>query len=702
MKKLIKSKQFIATIITVLCVIVAFILSAVGIIETLHLSSINMMFSLRGPSAVPDTSIVIVTVDDLSMASLPSKWPYPTSYYARLVRNLTSAGAKLIVFDIEFTEPNVDDPQSDVDFAKAINDADNVVLATKIVYEMGSFDIENRHMVKLLPPLVRSSASVGLVNMIEDIDGFLRRYLLFQNINERTYYSLAIEALRKLEDSVIPEDQNLFGPVLQVGDRKIIKITPNTIMINYRGPAETFRTYSIASVLDDSEFNMSDDEDTDVFEMHKEWGTFRDKIVFIGASAEELQDIKNTPFLKYEGKQRKMPGVEIHANALSTILRGDYFRYVNIWLQVLGVLVLAFVACLVTLRIKPFKALGTVVGMSLLSALLVFVLFAKFNLIIMMTSPIMAILLSFVTSLLYQTVIEQREKRRIRQTFQQYVAPAVVDKMLSSGVLPSYGGERRELTVLFSDIRKFTTFSESREPEVVVSRLSEYLTEMVEVIFNNNGTLDKFVGDEIMALFGAPYYLDDHAEKACHTAVAMLDRLRELQKRWSADKKGYFNIGIGINTGNVIVGNLGSSQLFDYTVIGDEVNLGARLEGANKQYATTVILSESTYNLVSDVAKVRELDLVRVVGKKRPIRIFELRGMNSLPQIEQDYIIDVFSEGLRAYRERRWADALKGFRRVLRYFPSDGPSRIYTMRCLDYIENPPPHDWDGVFEMKTK
>jgi adenylate cyclase len=319
-----------------------------------------------------------------------------------------------------------------------------------------------------------------------------------------------------------------------------------------------------------------------------------------------------------------------------------------------------------------------------------------------MTSPILAILLSFVTSLLYQTVIEQREKRRIRQTFQQYVAPSVVDKMLSSGVLPSYGGERRELTVLFSDIRKFTTFSESREPEVVVSRLSEYLTEMVEVIFNNNGTLDKFVGDEIMALFGAPYQLEDHAEKACQTAVAMLDRLRELQKRWSADKKGYFNIGIGINTGNVIVGNLGSSQLFDYTVIGDEVNLGARLEGANKQYATTVIMSESTYNLVSDIAKVRELDLVRVVGKQKPIRIFELRGMDSLPQIEQDYIIDVFSEGLMAYRERRWADALKAFRRVLRYFPSDGPSRIYTMRCLDYIESPPPHNWDGVFEMKSK
>jgi len=274
--------------------------------------------------------------------------------------------------------------------------------------------------------------------------------------------------------------------------------------------------------------------------------------------------------------------------------------------------------------------------------------------------------------------------------------------MLSSNELPKFGGERRELTILFSDIRKFTTFSENHSPEVVVSRLSEYLTAMVEVIFKHNGTLDKFVGDEIMAVYGAPLYFGDHAERACMTAMDMVDELRNIQKQWSADKKDFFHIGIGINTGSVIVGNLGSSQLFDYTVIGDEVNLGARLEGANKQYQTTVIISEGTYERVKHKAKVRELDYVRVVGKEKPIRIFELRGMHSVPQIEQDYIIDIFTEGLEAYRDRRWADALKEFRRVLRYFPSDGPAKVYTRRCLDFVENPPPLDWDGVYDFKTK
>ncbi len=697
-----KSKSALATLITILSLFVAYLLSLLGVMEDIQLKVTDAFFRIRGPVVPADTSIVIVAIDDQSLASLPSKWPYPSTYYAKMVENLITAGARLIVFDIEFTEANAADPRADLRLASAVADAKKVVLAGKVVFEVGGFGTENYHVLAPIAPLLRSAASWGLVNVLEDPDGFLRRYLLFYSLGKRTYFPLSIQALRILVADTRDKTPDPLDPVFRVGPYTIPKAGANSMFINFRGPAGTFRTYSLASVLDDSTFDLSGDDDTDIFEMHKEWGTFRDKIVFVGASAEEMQDNKYAPFFQFEGRKRKIPGVEIHANALSTILRQDFIVTLNPYLRLLFVLLMTGLATSATLSLRPFKGLAVAVALIILSIVLLFALFVQWRLLAPVTVPVLAILLSFVTNTVYRTVTEQKEKHRIRKTFQQYVAPTVVEKMLSSGKLPSYGGERRELTVLFSDIRRFSSFSETHEAEVVVSRLSEYLSEMVEVIFKYDGTLDKFVGDEIMALFGAPYYLEDHAQRACLTAVEMVDQLREIQKRWSADRKSYFSIGIGINTGKVIVGNLGSKQLFDYTVIGDQVNLGARLEGANKEYQTTIIISEATYNLVKDKAKVRELDLVRVVGKTIPIRIFELRGMNSIPQIEQDYIIDVFTEGLQAYRERRWADALKSFRRVLRYFPSDGPSRIYTVRCLDFIENPPPYDWDGVYDFKRK
>jgi adenylate cyclase len=255
---------------------------------------------------------------------------------------------------------------------------------------------------------------------------------------------------------------------------------------------------------------------------------------------------------------------------------------------------------------------------------------------------------------------------------------------------------------LFSDVRGFTTYCEKHPPEVIVQRLNEYLTEMVDIVFHHQGTLDKFIGDAVMALYGAPHHYPEHAEQACVTACEMITRLREIQKRWSADAKDYFHIGIGINTGTVIVGNLGSEQKFEYTVIGDEVNLASRLEGANKQYSTSIIISESTYAQVKKKARARELDWVKVKGKKRPARIFELCSMEKLPAIEEDLLIGVYHQGLAHYKKREWYNALKQFKRVLRYFPSDGPARAYVNRCLDFIEHPPPADWDGVYEFKTK
>jgi adenylate cyclase len=230
----------------------------------------------------------------------------------------------------------------------------------------------------------------------------------------------------------------------------------------------------------------------------------------------------------------------------------------------------------------------------------------------------------------YRFLVEEKEKKRIRGAFQRYVPPSVVEEILSDPDKLKFGGEKRELTVLFSDIRGFTTYSEKYPPEQVVEILNQYLTAMVEVIFRYQGTVNQFLGDGFMALFGAPIHYPDHAEKACLTALGMVGELERLFAKWKAEGREGFEIGIGINTGDMVVGNLGSSQLFDYTVIGDNVNLGARLEALNKDYQTKfhIIISEATYQQVRERAVVRRLDSVMVKGKTRPVVIYELLGMN--------------------------------------------------------------------------
>lgn len=688
--------------LTIAAILVAYLISLFGIIQNLELKSLDLRFKLRGDLSTDNSNIILVTIDDQSFVSLQKKWPFPRSYFAKAVRNLTEAGAKLIILDIEFTEPSLVDPEEDYLLAQAISEASNVILGGKIAVEYGSHETLNKYIIKPIKPLLDAGGKWAYVNIDHDPDGFIRRYNLFQYNEGLIYLPLAIEAIRILQkiplSKINPENHDNFI----VGNKKIPKYNFDSMLINYYGPAHNFLTYSFANILDDAEFDLAEDEDTDIFEIHKASGTFKDKTVLIGASAEELQDNKFTPFFEYDGKKRKMPGVEMHANALNTILNDDYIYPLHSFGEIIIILVLSLTAMLLSKSLKPYQGLiGGVIILGIF-AYFCFLVFIKFNVWVRFLLPITAFMLSYGVNTIHQILTEQREKGLYRKTFQQYVSRSVVDTMLNTGELPKFGGERRTLTVLFSDIRSFTTFSEKYPPEVVVQRLKEYLSAMVDIIFHHEGTLDKFVGDEIMAVYGAPYYFDNHAEQACQTALDMVAELRHSQKELSEQQMEYFQIGIGINSGNVIVGNLGSMQLFDYTVIGDEVNLGARLEGANKFYSTTIIISESTYNEVKAKAIVRELDIVRVKGKKKPVKIYELRGMHSLPSIENELIIDIYTQGLELFRTRKWNQALRQFRRVLRYFPSDGPSRLYTQRCLDFLENPPPEDWDGVFDFTVK
>lgn len=683
-------------------VILGFILSLFPFFESIEFKLYDAWFQLRGPVNDLDSNIVLVAIDDQTFASLPSKWPFPRTYFAHLINNLKQGGAKFIVLDVEFTEPNTQNIRQDFILAQTIKAAGNVILAGKLVNEIGSHDTENSYFLKPIPLLEKAAHCWGLVNVIEDPDGFIRKYLLFINQNKMNIYPLSIQLLKAFKNiegqHFIQNKRELFV----ISDVLIPKYTFNSMLINYRGPAGTFPTYSFSNILDDVDFNLGDKEDTNIFEYHKRAGTFRDKIVFVGASAEELQDNKLTPFFNFDGKKRKLPGVEMHANAFSTIINGDFILPLpSIWI-VFIVIFFSILSTIIAIKLSPFWSSFAILLAIISILILSFYLFVDYLVWAPPIFPSLTTFFSYSGNVIHKVLNEQQEKRRYRKTFERYVAKSVVDTMLKKGELPKLGGERKTLTVLFSDIRGFTTFSEKYEPEMVAQYLQEYLTAMTEIIIKHNGTLDKFVGDEIMAVYGAPLFYKEHALLACKTALEMVAGLRKIQQKLSQRKIDYFQIGIGMNTGKMIVGNLGSSQLFDYTVIGDEVNLAARLESANKQYWTTIIISESTYQEVKDVAIIRELDYVIVKGKNKPVRIYELRGLDSIPDIEQDLIINTYTRGFALYKDQKWCQAIKEFRKVLRYFPSDGPSRIYTQRCLNYITDPPPSDWNGIYTLKNK
>ncbi|RKY61678.1 MAG: hypothetical protein DRP95_02550 [Candidatus Latescibacterota bacterium] len=312
--------------------------------------------------------------------------------------------------------------------------------------------------------------------------------------------------------------------------------------------------------------------------------------------------------------------------------------------------------------------------------------------------PLWAGTLAHIGAFAYRLLTEEREKRRIKEAFQTYVSPAVVEELLTHPEFAGLGGRRTVLTVLFSDLEGFTPISEGMDPEELVAFLNEYLTEMTEVVLGHGGTVDKFEGDAIMAFFGAPLPLPDHPARAVRAALEMQYKMRMLREKWAREGKPQVRMRIGLNTGEVVVGNMGSHKKMDYTVMGDAVNLAARLEGVNKVYRTEILISYATYKAAGDILA-REIDTVRVKGKAQAVCIYEPL-MNSAPETVQK--VRVYEEGLRLYRERRWKEAIEAFEEVLRMYPEDGPASVLRERCMGFLHSPPPDDWDGVWELTQK
>ena len=583
----------------------------------------DIFFIIRGEQEISG-DIVIVGIGDDTFSTLNERWPFPRTYHAKLIENLEKAGVSQIIYDIEFTErTNID---ADSKLAATIAKYDNIILSGKLIRTQYNDSIREQFLSPI-PILTQTGTKWGTVNISSDIDGFVRRYDLFQKRAKEIKLSIGtIAMVKRYQLDLNSEDIHNYSKYFQIGSKYIPKATSRSAFINYFGPTGTFTTYDFADVIDDSTFttNFEKELNTDLNIYYTIKDSLENKIVFIGLTALEFHDMHRTPF--FTGSNKLMPGVEIHANFIETVLRNNYLNKYPISLYFLFFFIVTLLLFILNSLIRP--------SISVFINFIFIIVYIWFSYFLFSTKQIFVpileiptvIFIIYILGLVYQYIQILRERKFIKHAFGHYIAPELVEELIKNPKNLEYGGVQKELTIIYADLVSFTSYTESHTPKETVNILREYLTEMINIITENKGTLDKFVGDEIIALFGAPVNLEDHAFYACKAALEMRQRMNELHKKWVTENKDPLEMGIGINTGFLTVGNLGSEQIFDYTAIGDNMNICARIESLTRDYNTTnnIIINNSTYEYIKDKFKTKFIDEVTVKGKKVMIKIYEL------------------------------------------------------------------------------
>jgi adenylate cyclase len=613
-------------------------------------------------TADPSTArkdIALVEIDEYSLRNLEpnaGRWPWPRIVHATLIDYLRRGNPALIVYDVNFAEADrrsfeiagqtMAGADSDQALAEAIRNAGNVILLADATFEgeqQGKYTwadqgyrldhhgiTERRTLFAPAAVFAQAASSLGHNLFIYDPDGPMRHVVPFVRTGDRAMPSLGLAAALRVA-GIKPSEVTVEGNTLHIRDRRMPlewRYVNNQTgrygylwgLINFRGPAfltdlktRPYAAYSFFDLLLSAE-QIANEKKPDV-----DPSTFRNKIVFVGMSAAGLYDAFETPFAGGE-----MPGIQVHASVADDVLSNRFMRpesrHVRIALVVTFALVIGLVAAIV-------PAWWAAAVFAAIVAAFAFVATRQFasGYWINITQPTLASSLALFGGVGYQYFAEGREKRKMKRLFGQYVSRDVYEQLVANPDLARLGGQRRQMTVLFSDIRGFTSVSEKGEPEEIVAILNEYFTRMVEIVFAHKGTLDKFVGDMVMALFGAPLDDANHAEHAVDAALEMIRALNRLNEKWTAEGRPALHIGIGISTGPMIAGNIGSEAIMSYTVIGDSVNLGARLESLNKEYGTRIIISEATRDALPDRYVFRPLGAVVVKGKTQPVAIFEVK-----------------------------------------------------------------------------
>ncbi len=595
------------------------------------------------------------------------RWPWPRLVHAQLLNFLARGPVRVVGYDVLFTEhdrhsyeiggENWTGAQSDAALAEAAKRLGRIVFASDVSSEVATATAGASGIVaksdptfevgpgvetrpSILPPFAELHAATEIAGhnlLVLDPDGPVRRAVPFVLVGGRPVPALPL-AVAFLASGLAPGELRLdpaglrFGPrLLPLVDAEIPTLAGPPVkgrraLINFRGAAverdrTTFREYSFYDLFYSEQQLLAGEKPL------VNPSAFKDTIVLVGTTAAGLHDVFTVPFAG-----SKMPGVQIHANVVDNVLSSGFIRPGPAWGHWIVYLVPPLVAALVCSVVGIWIGLGAALATLAALAGADLALFSR-GTWLPLAAPALGTAAATFGAVAYQYFVEGREKRKVKQLFARFVSPDVFSHLLADPSRARLGGERREMSVLFSDIRGFTTFTEAGHPEAVVEQLNEYFSRMVEVVFAHRGTIDKFVGDMVMALFGAPLDDPDHADHALQAALGMRKALAELNERWAREGKPPFDIGIGVNAGEMIAGIIGGETIVSYTVIGDAVNLGSRLESLNKQYRTHIIISEFTRSRLRGRYDVRALGEVTVKGKTRPVEIFEVCGGEALAPV---------------------------------------------------------------------
>jgi adenylate cyclase len=637
------------------------IMSPFKVGQILENHALDLCYRLR-PFSPPPPEIIIVGIDEHSFQQLKTAWPWPRSYHAQVIRNLKAAGARLIVFDVLFAEPT--EPKDDQMLTTAMREAGNVILASTLEISE-SPQMTREILVEPYAPFRHAALGLGLTLVTPDTDGIVRRFHCHLG-NKETLPETVVHA---------------YKPNLTI---------PHHLcrLINFTGPPGQINTVSYSRVFEGLDPYLAN--------------LIRGKIVLIGrivgAAPTPIADAFYTPF--FAGTGKLMSGVEVHAQVINTLLNQNWGTELGL-IPRLGIylMVLLVFGGLVG-RVSPFAALGVLAVFIFFIYGLSFFLFLRFNL---WWPPV---LLSGGLAVVYSGHIfahywiESREKRWLRQAFGQYVSDSLVDAIITNPERLQLGGEEVEATVLFADLVDFTSMAENTAPKELISLLNDYFSTMTDIILTNQGTVDKFIGDAIMAFWGAPLPLADHAVLACRTALEMQAAMRPLQEAWETQGFPRVSNRIGLHTGPVVAGNVGSKKRFNYTVMGDTVNLAARLEHANKVYGTEILVSEATCRRLGNAFLVRELDLVQVQGRAQPVTIYELIDFAS-PDGPPAWL-PLFDAARAAYKEGKISQAANQFVEILNQYHEDPPTKVFLKRCQKHLENPRLSQCQNVVVLSTK
>ncbi len=709
-------------------------------IEQLELKTLDARFHLRGVRQ-PDPRIVIVAVDNPSVDKV-GRWPWPRDTIGAIItRLLDEYHARVVALDMVFSEPQVNPVQASIQRLARHRGTDRKVLRwLRRHAALGDIDrdfesILRRHRERIclgyffylnpratgrdsareaspllqpsaiparddgqgggavprmrdvtmnLPRFAKAADIAGFFNFFPDPDGLVRRVPLVAELDGFYYPSLDLQTARMATGWPPLMLQLDHGGVAAVtlNGRDIATDIHGQMLLNHYGPGYTFRHVPALDVLQGK----------------ADPALFKNAIVLFGVTATAVYDLRPSPF------DATFPGVEAHATAISNILHREELQR-PAWLQVLEILLVLTLGLACGRLVLGRGALvqgAALIGAPLFILAAAHAAFSAYGIWLKETYLILAVVLSSLPVTLVEYVVESRKRAFIHDAFSHYLAPEVVDELARHPEQLRLGGEEKELTAMFSDIAGFTSFSEAMSAEELVAFLNQYLSAMSDIILEHGGTVDKYEGDAIIAFFGAPLPMADHALRAVRVALAQQAMLKTMRARWAEQGYPEVRTRIGINTGPMVVGNVGTESHFNYTIMGDNVNLASRLEGVNKAYGTDVLVSGATAAQVRDAIETRLVDRVLVVGKRVPVDLHEPLGEKGAVDAALLAWMRDYEAACEAMRARQFGDARRAFESLLQARPDDGPAQTMLKRCRRYEKSPPPEDWDGAHRLSSK